>query len=360
MSRFYIAAAALAGFCVIMASCGKKKQATQQQQKNSSQPTTVDVVVASYSSITNAVEANGTVLANEYVELHPEINGRITYLNVPEGKAISAGTILARINDADLQAQLSKSKVQLDLAQKTEERLRKLLAVNGVNQADYDAALNAVNGYKADIGYTQALIDKTVIRAPFSGTVGLRQVSPGAYVSPANVVATIQQLHQLKIDFTLPEEYSSMVKLGGTVDVEVDAANSIRRKAPVIAIEPQANTLTRNLKVRALLENPGNANPGAFVKVYVGAGVNTRVILIPTNAIIPDDKNKQMVLVKNGKARFVNVLTGLRQANTVAITKGVNEGDTVVVNGVLFAVPNAPVHVRSVKKLEDLADSTRH
>lgn len=341
-----------------MASCGKKKQTTQQQPKNSNQPTTVDVIVARYSPVTNAIEANGTVLANEYVELHPEISGRITYLNVPEGKTVTAGTVIARINDADLQAQLGKSKVQLDLAVKTEERLRKLLAVNGVNQADYDAALNAVNGFKADISYTQALIDKTVIRAPFTGTIGLRQVSPGAYVSPANIIATIQQLHQLKIDFTLPEEYGSLVKLGGTVDVEVDAASAVRRKAPVIAIEPQANTLTRNLKVRALLSNPGNSNPGAFVKVYVGEGVNNKAILIPTNAIIPDDKNKQLVLVKNGKARFVNVTTGLRQANNVAVTKSVNEGDTIVVNGVLFAVPNGPVHVRNVRRLEDLADTT--
>lgn len=356
MSRFYSITAA-ASLTLLLAACGSKKQSAQ-QTKNNNQNTVVDVLVARYSSITNSVEANGTVLANEYVELHPEISGRITYLDVPEGKFITAGTVIARINDADLQAQLSKSKVQLDLAQKTEDRLQKLLAINGVNQADYDAALNAVNGYKADIQYTQALIDKTVIHAPFSGTVGLRQVSPGAYITPATVLATIQQLNQLKIDFTLPEDYSNLVHIGGNVDVELDANGAARRKALVIAIEPQANTLTRNLKVRALLQNPEQTNPGAFVKVYVGAGTDSKAILIPTNAIIPEDKNKQLVLVKDGKAKFVNITTGLRQSTNVAVIKGVAEGDTIVVNGVLFTVPNGPVHVRRVQRLEDLKDTT--
>ena len=155
-------------------------------------------MIASLQPVTNIIEANGTVIANESVELRPEVSGRLTYLNVPEGKQIAQGTVLARINSADLEAQLQKSKVQLELAQKTEERLRKLLDVQGINQSDYDAVVNQVNSLKADIAYTQTLIDKTVIRAPFSGTVGLRQVSPGAYVSPATIIATIQQLWESK------------------------------------------------------------------------------------------------------------------------------------------------------------------
>lgn len=356
MSRFHLIIP-VASFTLFLAACGSKKQ-TAQQSKNSNQNTIVDVLVARFSSVSNEVEANGTVMANEYVELHPEVSGRITYLNVAEGKYVEAGTVIARINDADLQAQLNKSKVQLDLAVKTEERLRKLLAINGVNQADYDAAVNTVNSLKADISYTQALIDKTVIHAPFSGTMGLRQVSPGAYVTPANIIATIQQLNQLKIDFTIPEDYGNLVHIGGTVEVELDATNAVRRKALVIAIEPQANTLTRNLKIRALLQNSSLTNPGAFAKVYIGAGVDTKAIMVPTNAIIPDDKNKQIVLVKNGRAQFANIQTGVRQASNVAIIRGVEEGDTIVVNGVLFAVPNGPVHVRNVKQLEELKDSS--
>src|SRR5450432_789256 len=317
-------------------------------------PTVVDVMIAGTQGITNTVEANGNVVANEYVELHPEISGRITYLNVPEGHDIAQGTVIARIYDADLQAQLSKSKVQLDLAQKTEERYKQLLAVNGINQADYDNALNQVNGLKADIQYTQTLIDKTVIKAPFSGVVGLRQVSPGAFVTAVNIIATIQQVSTVKIDFTLPEEYSSLIKKGNLIDVEVDAGTLVRKKAQIIATEPQVNQATRNLKVRAILQN-GTANPGAFVKILVDAGDNKKAVMIPTNSIIPDDKNSQVILVKMGKAAFVNVTTGVRESDNVEIISGIQPGDTVVVTGVLFARPKSDLKVRSVKTLEQLA-----
>ena len=336
--------------CLFLAACNSKKDPPK---PTAAPPSVVDVMIAQPSAINNTIEANGTVVAFESVELHPEISGRLTFLNVPEGSVIQAGAVLARINDADLQAQVNKSKVQLDLAIQTEERLRKLLAVNGVNQADYDAALNQVNGYKADIAYTDALIDKTVIKAPFSGVVGLRQVSPGAYVTPATIVATLQQVDKIKVDFTLPEEYSSLIKKGNTVEVE--AGQQTKSKAVIIATEPQINQTTRNIKVRAILEN-GNGNPGAFVKVYIKNGTEKSAIKIPSNAIIPDDKNNQVILVKDGKASFVNVQTGIREANNVEITKGIQTGDSVVVTGVLFARPKSLVKVRSVKKLDQLSD----
>lgn len=342
----------LIGLFVVTAIACKGKPAPTKPKE--APPTIVDVLIASQQGISNTVEANGSVVANEYVELHPEVSGRITFLNVPEGHAVAQGTVIARINDADLQAQLSKSKVQLDLAQKTEERYKKLLDVNGLNQADYDNVVNQVNGLKADIQYTQTLIDKTVIRAPFSGVLGLRQVSPGAFVTAANIIVTIQQLEKVKIDFTIPEEYSNIIKKGNLVDVEVDAAQQTRKKAMVVATEPQVNLSTRNLKVRAILQN-GTANPGAYVKVFVEAAGNKKAVMIPTNSIIPDDKNNQVILVKGGHAAFVNVQTGIRESNNVEIVSGIQPGDSVVVTGVLFARPKAPLKVRGVKTLEQMA-----
>jgi membrane fusion protein (multidrug efflux system) len=122
-------------------------------------PTTVDVIIAKTQPVDNTIEANGTVTANETVELRPEVSGRLTYLNVPEGKKVAQGTVLARINSADLVAQMQKSKAQLDLAEITVKRLKTLLDVGGVNQSDYDAAVNASNNIKADMAYTQTLID---------------------------------------------------------------------------------------------------------------------------------------------------------------------------------------------------------
>ncbi len=329
----------------------KSKSATDKPRPNP--PTVVDVMIANAEPVKNIIEANGTVISNESVELRPEVAGRLTYLNVPEGKHVAQGTVLARINSADLQAQLQKSRVQLELAETNEKRLKTLLDVGGVNQSDYDAVVNQVNSLRADIVYTQTLIEKTVIRAPFSGTIGLRQVSPGAYVSSATVIATLQKSGDAKIDFTLPEQYSDLIKIGGAVDVVIDATKEVRQIATVIAMEPEANRQTRNLSVRAILKE-GSPNPGAFVKVYVGSSNPKQAIMVPTNVIIPDDRNNQLILVKKGKASFVNVKTGLRSETSVEITEGVKSGDTVVVTGVLFARPNAPVKIRSVKTLEQL------
>ncbi len=337
-------------FCLAFSSCKKKEEkAKGGGEEKKDRPTVVDVMVATYQPVTNVIEANGTIIPNESTELRPEVSGRLTYLNVPEGKSVTQGTILARINSADLEAQINRTKVQLEIATKTEERLRKLLEINGINQSDYDAALNTVNTLKADIAYTQTLIDKTVIRAPFNGTIGLRQVSPGSYVTPTSILATVQQLGRMKIDFTLPEENSDLIRIGSVVRVKLEGRDTTLRKATVIALEPQANRQTRNLIVRALLDD-ARVNPGAFAKVIISSGNNKKAIMIPTNAIIPDDRTNQVILVKDGKAAFVTVQTGLRNANNVEITQGISEGDSVVVTGVLFAKPDAVLKVRKAAK----------
>ncbi|HEX6915140.1 MAG TPA: efflux RND transporter periplasmic adaptor subunit [Chitinophagaceae bacterium] len=337
----------------LLASCGgeDKKKVTVKGSGGGQQqpPVMVDVIIAGYYPLVNTVEANGTVVANETTELHPEVSGRLTYLNIPEGRSVARGTILARINDADLQAQLAKLRAQLALAEKTEERLRKLLEVEGINRADYDVAVNQVNTLRADIGVVQANISRTIVRAPFSGTIGLRKVSPGAYVTPQTVLATIQQVNRSKIDFTLPEAYAATVSKGKTLAVEV---NGEKRRATILAVEPQVNTATRNLTVRAIVEN-GVINPGSFVKVMIDAGSRANTILIPSSAIIPDAKSKKVIVAKNGKGVMTSIETGLRTAGGVEVLSGLNQGDSVVVTGVLYVRPTSAIKVRRVKKLEE-------
>jgi membrane fusion protein (multidrug efflux system) len=335
---------------ILFAACKSKKEEAP-RQNTASQAVLVDVMVASTSTISNSIEVNGTVVAFESTELRPEINGRLTYLNIPEGSFVTQGTVLARINDADLVATMNRSKVQLELAQKTEERLRKLLSINGINQADYDAALNQVNSIKADIAFTQAQIDKTSVRAPFSGTLGLRMVSPGAYVTSATILATLQQTDRSKIDFTVPEVHADLIKRGGIVAVQYTQSNTPGR-AVITATESVIDQSSRNLKVRAVYQGTG-LNPGSFVKVILSSGTSTSSVMVPTSSIIPDAKAKKLVVVKDGKGKFVDIETGLRTTSTAEITKGINPGDSVVVTGVLFVRPNAPVKVRSVKQLKD-------
>lgn len=329
--------------------CGKKKDQGMQGPPPSP---VVDVIVAMPSKFEETFEANGSVVANESAELHPEISGRLTFLDMPDGAKVSKGKILARVNDADLQGQIAKIKAQLDLAIKNEERLKNLLAVNGVNQADYDLALNQLNNLKADLTILQAQIDKTVVKAPFDGKLGLRVVSLGSYVTPQTILGNLQQVDKLKIDFTIPEEYARLVKLGTIVNVKLNDSKEFR-KAKISAIEPQLNLSTRNLKIRALLVGAGVV-PGTFVKIVFFVGGDKSRFVVPTNAIIPDAMAKKLVVIKRDSANFVNVETGARTAGGVEITSGINLGDSVVVTGTLFVRPKQRVKIRSVKNLETL------
>jgi membrane fusion protein (multidrug efflux system) len=309
-------------------------------------PVAVDVIIAANKDFSSDIEVNGTVLSDEMIELHPEVGGRLTFLNIPDGARVAKGTILAKINDADLQAQLQQQKVQLDLADKTEQRLRKLLDVNGVDQATYDAALSQVNLYNANINVLLAQIDKTVIRASFAGRLGLRLVSEGAYVTPATVIGTLQETDKIKIDFSVPESYEHLVKPGKAINIQTNDANA-DLTAVITAVEPQINASTRDIKVRAKL-NKGTLSPGAFVKVLLNEKM--KGIVVPTNAIIPDALSNQLVLVKNGKVVFQNVETGIRNSDIVEITSGLNVGDTIIVSGVLYVRPNGTVKVKKVRK----------
>jgi len=331
----------LAAVVLLAAGCKEKSKPTDKFNPN--MPVSVDITVAELQKVDKQIEVNGTVLANDYVELHPEVNGRITFLQIPEGKIVQAGTVLAKLNDADLQAQLEKLKVQLELANINEQRNKQLLNARGINQSDYDLSLQQVKSLKADIAYNQSLIEKTIIKAPFTGQMGLRQVSVGAFINTATTVATIQKVDQLKMDFTLPEIYGEYVKVGKTIKITTIGNEQKPITATITAIEPQIIATTRNIKVRASFK--GKVLPGAYAKVFLGETVSKPSIMVPSNVIIPDSKAKQIVIVRNGEAKFVSVETGYRTISSVEITKGLQVGDSVIVAGMLFVKDGAKLKI---------------
>jgi len=199
----------------------------------------------------------------------------------------------------------------------------------------------------------RAQIDKTIIKAPFSGKLGLRLVSQGAYVTPATIIGTLQQTDKIKIDFTVPEAYKELVTVGKVVNIKTTSVITLQN-ATISAVEPQINIATRNIKVRARLEN-SDLNPGAFVKVLLDNRENG--IVVPTQVLIPDALANQVVVVRSGKASFQSVETGIRTASAVQLTSGVFPGDTIVVNGVLFVRPNSKIKIRSIKKLAEVIKS---
>jgi membrane fusion protein (multidrug efflux system) len=340
----------------LLAACHSKpdeKEKGGKDAKKNNGPALVDVLVARPSSVSDSVEANGTVVANDYVELHPEVSGRLIALNVQEGRRVSKGTVIARINDADLRAQMQKTNALLQVARLSVNRLQQLLKVQGVNQADYDLAVSQVKSNEADAAYTQALLAKTIIRAPFTGVLGLRQVSPGAYVTPTTIIATLQADTKLKVDFTLPENYGALAQPGSKVQVSFAGNPPRRYQATVQAQESQINQTTRNLTVRALLPPGVQVSPGTFARVQVSTGAAKRSVLVPTNAIMPGDLSDQVVVVKHGKAVMTDIKTGDRQNDKIAVVSGLSAGDSVVTNGVLFTQPGKPVKVRSAKEALD-------
>ncbi|MCE2676024.1 MAG: efflux RND transporter periplasmic adaptor subunit, partial [Sediminibacterium sp.] len=324
----------LIAFILMLGLFACKEKTKPTDKFNANAPVSVDIAIAAAQVVDKVIEVNGSVVASEFVDIRPESNGRIVFLQIPEGKMVTAGTVLAKLNDADLQAQLQKIKVQLALANINEQRNLKLVQAKGINQSDYEISLQQVNGLKADMVYTQSLIDKTVIKAPFSGQMGLRQVSLGANINTASTIVTLQKVDQLKVDFTLPEIYQNYIKVGKKVTVESIANPGVKMTATIAAIEPQIIATSRNIKVRANLQ--GKLLPGAYTKVFLGENQQKPSILVPSNIIIPDSKVKQLVVVREGKAKFINVETGYRTAAGVEITSGVKVGDTLIVAGMLF------------------------
>jgi membrane fusion protein, multidrug efflux system len=253
----------------------------------------VTAFITSSSTLENQLFSSGTVRANEEVMLMPEVPGKLIQINFKEGSNVSKGTLLAKIADSDLQAQLSKLNLQLKLAKEKEERLKSLFGIKGVSLEELDAAANMVKTINADIEFNKAQIAKTEIRAPFDGIIGLRQVSEGSFVNSSTIIASIQQTKILKIDFTVPEKYAAIVVPGNIIKFTVDNINQTFT-AKVDAIEPKIDEQTRNITIRALYNNESRKiYPGAFARIELTANKKQEAILIPTEAIIPELKGKK-------------------------------------------------------------------
>ena len=338
-------------FSSVIISCGSKKKtaastttSTQQQQ----QAITADALIVSTKALSADIEIPGTILAGETTEIHPEISGRLVQLNVREGTFVGKGALLAKLYDGDLQAQLRKLEVQLKIAQQTEDRQGQLLKIQGISQQEYDLSLLQVNNLRADIDIVREAVRKTEVRAPFSGKLGLRNISPGAFVTPATIITTISQVSQLKIQFNVPEKYGSQLKNGQPINFTVDGSTKTYT-ANIIAAEVMMDENTRSLAIRALVKNAdASLIPGVFAKVRIILGRNEDAILIPTIVVQPLGRKKLVYLYKGGKSIPADITTGVRDSASVQVLTGLNVGDTVITTGLLFLRPGADVKLKNI------------
>jgi membrane fusion protein (multidrug efflux system) len=329
----------------------KRKKEVQTQQKNAgNKPPApkVDGFVVQTQTVSESLEVPGTIVSEDATEIHPEVSGRIVNLNVREGTYVGKGAVLAKLYDGDLQAQKRKLQVQMQIAQQTENRHEQLLKIGGISKEDYAATALQVSNLRADLDIINTSIAKTVIRAPFSGKLGLKDISAGAYVTPQSVIALIQKTSDLKIDFNLPEKYTNQIKKGQFVNFTVEGSG--RNYAAVIAATGAGiEQTTRTLMIRAQVKGDiSGLTPGNFAKVKLNFEPDPNALLIPTQAIIPQARGKKAVRFKNGKADFVDVTTGVRDSSMVQITSGLNKGDTVIVTGLLSVKPDANITIRKV------------
>ncbi len=309
----------------------------------------VSVYVIKPQKLENSIYASGTIIANEEVELKPEMAGKIIALPLKEGVAVTKGELLVKINDADLQAQLKKIQSQYELATTQLKRQQELLKINGISQADFDIAQNATNSIKADVDVILAQIAKTEIRAPFNGFVGLKNVSEGSFVTAGLTIATVLELDPVKINFSISERYAHFIQKGIKVIFSIEGIKE-NTEGEVYAVEPKIDMNTRTIQVRAICPNKkGAIFPGAFAKIQVLLKDNSDAIMIPTESVIPELRGKKVYVVKNGKAQSVMIETGVRTSIAVQVLSGLSIGDTLITSGIMQLKPDALVKISQLK-----------
>ena len=313
-------------------------------------PAKVEAFIVTPKTLSQDIEMPGSLMPAEETELHPEVSGRVTGIYFNEGSNVSQGSLLVKLYDGDLQAQLSKLRVQLKVAQETLQRYESLLKIGGVSVQEAETYKLSVNNIQADMSIVQTSIGRTSLRAPFSGRLGLRNISIGAYITPATTISTLRKISQLKLEFTVPEKYGSGMKPGGKVQFNIDN-NEQTYNARIIATENNIAEETRSLRVRAVVEKPdAQLIAGSFVKVKIELGQNDAALMIPSQAVIPKARNKEVIVYRSGIANIEKVTTGIRDSSMVEITSGLKAGDTVLITGLLTTKQGSKVIINKVNK----------
>jgi membrane fusion protein (multidrug efflux system) len=324
----------------------KKKDDTGKDKGGKNKMMTVNGIVVKLQTFDNNLSLSGSIEANEQVEIRSEISGIVESINFKEGSEVSKGQLLFKVNDVELRAQLGQAKTKEGLASENERRAKLLLQKEAISQEEYDIASADLKSAQAQSQLIRAQIAKTAVRAPFSGKIGLRSISPGTYITPSILVANLVNSGKLKITFSIPEKYAAEIKTNATLNFTV--ANSPKKyKATIYAIEPGIQAATRTLQVRAVAENSdGQLFPGTFANVEMPLSSIMDAIVVPTEAIVPIQNGKKVFISKQGKAKEIMVETTTRTDACILVLSGLKAGDTLITSGVMALKADAGVKVK--------------
>ncbi len=314
----------------------------------------VEAVELDYETIEDRIYSSGTVQANELVELTAESSGIITEIFFEEGGEVQRGDLLVKINDSELQAQKQRAVYRLNLAEQREERQQRLLERGGISQDDYDATLNEVNVLRSELQLIDAQIEKTEVRAPFSGLIGLKYVSRGAYITSTTRIASLQEVDPVKIDFSIPERFIPRVQIGDVINFTVQGVDSTF-SGEVYAIEPRVDPETRTLQIRALSQNRDRILfPGAFANIVLILDQIDDALMLPTIAIVPELNSQKVFVYRDGKVEESRIRTGIRTSDKVQVIEGVSRGDIILTTGLLQVRPGMEVEITELKKTSEI------
>jgi membrane fusion protein (multidrug efflux system) len=320
-------------------------EAPIQRGESGRQELEVSATVLTPQTLNNLFRITGVLLPDEEVDLTFESPGKITQINFREGTFVEKGTLLAKVNDEPLQAELRKLEAQLPLAEDRLYRQQTLLEKDAISQETYQSVFTQLETLKADIELVKARIRQTELRAPFSGIIGLRQVSEGAYASPTVVVTTLTKISPLKIEFSITQNFVNLIRPGSAIEFTVENDLEVYN-ASVYAVEPRLDEQTFSLFARARYDNAdGKIKPGQSASIRIKLDQIDNAIVIPSIATVKEMGRDITYVYESGKAKEVEIVTGMRTASSVEVVSGLEAGDTLLTTGVMQLRTGMPVRI---------------
>jgi membrane fusion protein (multidrug efflux system) len=324
-------------------------------------PTLVETTHPRLDAVVESVAAVGTLRAAESVVLKPELAGRVEKVHFEEGQLVAQGAPLFSLDASLMRAELREWEANVAQSQREAQRAAELVARKLISQSDVDAknSVHVVN--MARLSSAKARMEKTVIRAPFKGIVGLRQVSPGAYLNIGDPLVSVTQVDPLKLDLRVPEIYLARVAAGQRLTVELDAFPGQKFNGNVSAVDPQLDPNGRSVVLRASLANPeGKLRPGLFARVTLELGRRENALQVPEQALWPQGDKQFVYEVKDGKAALTEVKIGARKAGWVEIVSGLTPAAEIITAGQLKIGPGMPVKAVPAAAAGSAAQAAAH
>lgn len=303
-----------------------------------------EVVKVQPQELKSTIHSIGTLKANRSVVLSPEVSGRIIKIGFEDGSTVKEGMELFKLDASTQKALLNEARARVKLSSAEFKRTQGVFEKNAASETDLDSAAANVSINQAQAEYALAQLQKLTIRAPFTGMIGLHNLSSGEYVNAGQDLVNLVELNTLKFDFALPETHLSKVKLAQNIEITTPAFPGKSYKGVVTAISPAINEQSRSFNVRAIIKNESlELRPGLFASAVLEVNKNENALLVPEQALIPQGQQYFVMKVVEGKVEQVAVTIGQRRKAEVELTSGIEKDDVIIIAGQIKLQPGADV-----------------